>query len=332
MAFDGKLLARAREELEKIHEQNVREHQRRLFEVYNKIPAVEDIDARMRAQMSQLVRITIAGGPDVENKIKCLESENLDLQMKRSELLVENGYAMDYTNDIYSCSKCKDTGVFRSGVCSCLEKLYNSEVTKELGVLLRTGTESFENFNLNYYDAVPLPGSNIAPRSVISVALDKCRRFAEDFPDTASNLLLRGETGLGKTYLSACIARAISSKGYSVCYDSAASALEAFELQKFSHDPQEADAAASKVKKMLDCDLMILDDLGTEMINSITTSALYTLINTRLINDKRTIISTNLTMDDLQKKYTPQIYSRISGEFTVLPFIGRDIRMLKKKN
>ena len=161
--------------------------------------------------------------------------------------------------------------------------------------------------------------------------LHHCRHFAENFPSYASNLLLRGGTGLGKTYLSACIARVVAERGYSVCYDSTAIALEAFERQKFSRSPDEAEAATVRVNRMLSCDLMILDDLGTEMITPMSTSALYTLINTRLNNDRLTVISTNYSEEELERKYTPQICSRIQGEFKLLPFYGEDIRMLKKK-
>ena len=159
---------------------------------------------------------------------------------------------------------------------------------------------------------------------------ERCRKFAYDFPEDTSNLLMQGGTGLGKTFLSACIARVVSGKGYSVCYDSAASAFEAFEKQKFSRDPDEIERAGAKVNRMLDCDLMILDDLGTEMVTSLTISALYTMINTRTINRKPMIISTNCTNEELGRKYTPQICSRISGEFKTLPFCGNDIRILKK--
>ena len=144
------------------------------------------------------------------------------------------------------------------------------------------------------------------------------------------NLLMQGDTGLGKTYLSACIARVVADKGCSVCYDSAFTALEYFEKQKFSRDTDEGIAADKRVKRMLDCDLMILDDLGTEMATPMSVSALYSLINTRLVNGKRMIISTNLRDDEIAKRYTPQIASRILGEFVHLPFAGNDIRMIKR--
>ena len=328
MAFDGKLLARARTQLDLIRSDNQAEHQRRLSLVYARVPEIRRLDETMRRQMTELVRLTISHPVDLKERLAALEKDNLDIQMRRAELLVENGWPVEYLDDIYSCPKCRDSGVYEGGVCSCLEKLYNKELTKELGTLLQHGDESFERFDLNYYDAAPVGG--VSPRETMTMVLGACRKFADNFPAVSANLLFQGGTGLGKTYLSACIARVVANKGYSVCYDSAAAALEAFEVQKFSRDPETSEAANARVRRMLDCDLMILDDLGTEMISSISTSALYTLLNTRLVNGKKIIISTNCSDEELLKKYTPQIYSRIKGEFLRLPFVGRDIRLIRK--
>lgn len=328
MAYDGKLLARARTQLDLIRSDNQAEHQRRLSLVYARVPEIQRMDETMRRQMTELVRLTISHPVDLKERLAALEKDNLDIQMRRAELLVENGWPVEYLDDIYSCPKCRDSGVYEGGVCSCLEKLYNKELTKELGTLLQHGDESFERFDLNYYDAAPVGG--VFPRETMTMVLGACRKFADNFPAVSANLLFQGGTGLGKTYLSACIARVVANKGYSVCYDSAAAALEAFEVQKFSRDPETSEAANARVRRMLDCDLMILDDLGTEMISSISASALYTLLNTRLVNGKKIIISTNCSDEELQKKYTPQIYSRIKGEFLRLPFVGRDIRLIRK--
>ena len=328
MAYDGKLLARARAQLDLIRSDNQAEHQRRLSLVYARVPEIQRMDETMRRQMTELVRLTISHPADLKERLAALEKDNLDIQVHRAELLVENGWSVEYLDDIYSCPKCRDSGVYEGGVCSCLEKLYNKELTKELGTLLQHGDESFARFDLNYYDAAPVNG--VSPRETMTMVLGACRKFADNFPAVSANLLFQGGTGLGKTYLSACIARVVAAKGYSVCYDSAAAALEAFEVQKFSRDPEASEAANARVRRMLDCDLMILDDLGTEMVSSISTSALYTLLNTRLVNGNKIIISTNCSDEELQKKYTPQIYSRIKGEFLRLPFVGRDIRLIRK--
>lgn len=328
MAYDGKLLARARDELDRIREENRSEQRRRLFRVYDRVPRIQDIDLRMRAQMGELLRLTVSKSPDIAGRIDALRRENLDLQAEKAELLVEHGFGMDYLDDIYSCPECKDTGIYNGKPCRCLERLYNRELTKELGALMRTGNESFERFDLNLYDARPVPGG-LVPREVMARVYEGCKKFADNFPNVSANLLLQGGPGLGKTYLSACIARVVAAKGYSVCYDSASAALEAFERQKFSRDSAEGEAAAARVRRMLDCDLMILDDLGTEMITPMSQSSLYTLVNTRLVNARHTIISTNLDDGEIEKLYTPQIYSRLAGEYLHLPFVGRDIRQMK---
>jgi DNA replication protein DnaC len=322
MAYDGKLLARARNQLDRQKAENQAEQQRRKSLVYNKIPEIEIIDNTLRSHMAELVRLTIGHSADLSAQIGQLKERNLDLQMRRAELLTEGGFGMDYLDDIYSCPLCKDTGLYKGGVCQCVDRLYNKELTKELGTLMQRGDESFESFNLNLYPE--------KDRDTMSMVYSLCQRFAENFSTTSPNLLLQGGPGLGKTFLSACIARVVAEKGFSVCYDSATAALDNFERARFSRDTEEGEAAAVRIRRMQDCDLMILDDLGTEMITPMSQSALYTLVNTRLVNGKKMIISTNYTDAELQKKYTPQIFSRISGEFTALPFVGEDIRQVKK--
>ena len=326
MPYDGKLLARARERLEERRHKNEAETERRIARVYARVPEIEEIDTALRGHMVQLVRLTLAKRPDLPARLEELKKENLDLQARRAELLVAHGWSFDYLDPIVTCPLCGDTGEKDGQICSCLQTLYNRELTRELSALLRQGDESFERFNLSLYDTKLDPQRGVAPRTTMEINLSYCLRFVEKFPNTTANLLLQGGTGLGKTYLSACIARAVAAKGCSVYYDSAASAFEAFERQKFAREPEDFEAADRRVKRMLSCDLMILDDLGTEMPGTVSTSALYTLLNSRLVAKRSTIISTNLSDEDLQKRYTPQICSRLAGEFQVLPFHGEDIR------
>ncbi len=330
MPYDGKLLARARGELDKQRAANQDEMQRRYNEVTARLPEIRNIDARLRGHMAQLVRLTIGKKPDMQEQITALREENLDLQMRRAELLTAAGFGAGYLDEIVSCPLCRDTGVYKGGVCRCLERLYNRELTKELGVLMRRGDESFEKFDLSLYPTETDASAGMVPREVMRKVSEACRRYANNFSGTSANLLFQGGTGLGKTYLSACIARVVSSRGFSVCYDTAASALDKYELAKFNRDTPEGEAAAVQIRRMESCDLMILDDLGTEMPTPMAQSALYTLVNSRLVNGRKTIISTNLTNDELNKRYTPQIASRILGEFQCLPFVGTDIRRLKR--
>lgn len=333
MTHDGRLLARARKALEDERRENQAEQQRRTDLIYHRIPEIESIDRRMRSQMSDLVRLTLSKPADLSHRLEKLQKENLDLQMRKAELLHAQGFPIDYLDEIVSCKVCGDTGMVDGRLCACMERRYNRELTKELSVLLRSGDESFERFDLSLYPDTPEQESGVSARSAMRIVFSACRGFADSFPDVPANLrnlLLRGESGLGKTYLSACIARSVAERGYSVCYDTASAALEAFEKQKFSRIPEEAEAAALRAERMLSCDLMILDDLGTEMPTPAAASALYTLINTRLTRSLHTVISTNCSDDELRRRYSPQICSRLFGEFLELPFYGNDIRLMKR--
>ena len=330
MPYDGKILARARAALEQRRADNQNLQQQRTELVYARVPEIRQIDRELTGQMAQLARLTFTPGPDQGEKLKALREANLDLQMRRAELLVGHGYPITYLDEIFSCPLCQDRGQTDGQICQCLKTLYNRELTKELGTLLRTGEESFERFDLTLYDAQPASGAALSARDHMEKVYQICRKFADNFPNVSANLLFQGGTGLGKTYLSACSARVVADRGYSVCYDSCTAALEAFEQQKFAREPGEAEAAEDRVRRMLDCDLMILDDLGTEMLTSMSSSALYTLLNTRLTQKKRLIISTNLSDEELKRRYSPQIVSRLLGEFQSLPFVGRDIRLLHR--
>ncbi len=331
MAYDGKLLALAREALEREREDNQAEQRRRTEEVYRSIPQIEQIDNCLRGQMCELARLTLSKQPDLKVRLDALKESNLDLQMRRAELLHEHGYPLDYLDEIFSCTECRDTGIVNGGLCACMKRRYNRELTRDLSALLRNGNESFDHFDLTLYSDQPETESGISPRQAMLIVFDACRRFADAFPAVSSNLLLRGGTGLGKTYISACIARVVADKGYSVCYDSSVSALEAFERQKFPRSPEDAESASLRVSRMLSCDLLILDDLGTEMVTPMALSALYTLLNTRLNEGLHTVISTNCSNEELERRYTPQICSRIHGEFLELPFYGTDIRLLRRR-
>ena len=318
MSYDGTILARARDRLDGVREQNAREHELRIRQAYTAKPELRAIDAELRAQMTELVRLTLSGDAKSAEKIDKLREESLALQRRRGELIRALGHGENWLEEIVSCEKCRDSGVYRGGVCDCLKRLYNEELTRDLGVLLKNGDESFEKFDLSLYDA--------EYRGSMQTVFQIAKAYAEHFTPAAGNLLFQGGTGLGKTFLSACVARAVAAKGFSVCYDTASAVVGSFEKQKFSQD-EEADR---RVRRILSCDLMILDDLGTEMPTPMADSALYTLVNTRLGEGKNTIISTNLRDSEMQKRYGAQICSRLFGAYERVPFVGRDIRLLKR--
>ena len=245
---------------------------------------------------------------------------------------VDTAQAAEALDDKPACPKCSDTGWVGANMCACLKALCTEEQIRELSKLLDLGEQSFDSFSLDYYSPLPWPGESLSPRENMEFIFDVCSSYARKFGRFYfRNLFLTGAPGLGKTFLSACIARTVSESGFSVVYDTAVNIFTRFEEQKFARDRLEAGEAKDETRRYLGCDLLILDDLGSELSTPFVQSALYTLINTRLTADKRTVISSNLTMDQVRARYTPQIASRLEGEYRVLPFYGEDIRLLRKQ-
>ena len=324
MARNGIYLARAREQIAQQRAENEREHRRRVDDAYRRVPGLRTLDQTLQQQMITLVGLTMRHGSDPTDELRALERANLDTQAQRAELLTSVSPAGELHRRHLHLPRLPRHGLCPRAalraVC-CGATTPSSRATS--AACCNSGDESFEHFDLTLYDE--------SARPKMERVFQVCRTFAQTFRPGTMNLLLQGGTGLGKTYLSACIARVVAGAGYAVAYETAASALDAFECAKFQRGSADGEAAAQRVEQYLGCDLMILDDLGTEMITAYSTSALYTLINTRLTRKKATIISTNCSNEELQKKYTPQILSRIAGEYQTLPFAGRDIRQIKKE-
>lgn len=326
MPTDGKLLARARDALAATREQNEAEYSKRRDELFAKIPALRELERRLRTLMPGVMKAAL-DGKNAAEAVKEIEQQSTELKMRRAELLVAHGYPSDYLDPIHSCKKCGDSGYIMGKPCSCLNARYEFELTRELSYLFSLGDESFETFRLDYYSSQIDPDTGVSPRECMEYVYGVCVDYAECFCKNSGNLLFQGGTGLGKTFLSACIARVVARLGFSVVYDTAVSALDAFEAEKFGRETSDP----GRTRRLLECDLLILDDLGTEMSGSFALSALYTLINSRLIGRKKTIISTNLLDSELTRRYSPQICSRLEGEYQKLAFLGDDIRIIKKE-
>ena len=193
--------------------------------------------------------------------------------------------------------------------------------------VLSAGNHDFDTFRLDYYSDKPDPQHRVSPRAVMIRTFEICRQYAATFSKTSGNLLFNGGTGLGKTFLSACIAHSVAGKGFSVAYESAPHLFAKLEKDRFHPD----ETSAQQVRELTQCDLLIIDDLGTELPGNFVTAALYTLVNDRLLAGKPMIISTNLNISEIKERYSPQIASRLQGSFQLLPFLGEDIRVNQNK-
>jgi len=332
MAYEAEVLRRATRQLEERRGEREAAVERRKQEIYRHIPRVAEIDRQLRRTITGILSSTLRNGEEPVQTLAQVRKENLSLQAERAELLVAHGYPADVLDEHPLCAKCGDRGWNGAQLCSCLNALCKQEQIKTLSSLLNLGEQSFEQFCHDYYTTDPWQGEPLSPRQNMDFIFDLCKNYAQNFKTCAvKNLLLNGSPGLGKTFLSACIARVVSEQGYSVVYDTAVNLFARFDEQKFSRSQEDTQSAKTDTRRYLTCDLLIIDDLGSEMITSLVQSSLYTVVNTRLIEGRRTVISTNLHTGELRGRYGAQTASRLQGEYYTLRFYGDDIRLRRKR-
>ena len=327
MAYTEEVLARARTRLARQRELYMQEQAAWERQTYAKYPRLQEIDNRLRTTVAEAMNAAFRRGTDPAAAIESLKAENLALQRERDEILKQAGLSSDSVNFSPPCPVCGGTGYQGAVMCSCLKELCRMEQETELAELFDAGVADFSAFSLQYYSSRLDPAYGISPRENMQFVLDEAHTYAENFSRPADSLLFYGETGLGKTSLSACIARTVSDKGYSVVYDTAVHLFSEFETEKFKTS---RDEESRNTRKYFQCDLLIVDDLGTELSTQFTVSVLYNMVNTRLMNRQGTIVSTNLSMEEMHRRYTPQIVSRLEGDYRTLTFMGSDIRLLRR--
>jgi len=291
--------------------------------LHQRYPELKQIDDALAETGMRIFTETLGPKETLPQRLEKVKQDNRELNEARAAWLTAHGYPADYTDIHYECRTCQDTGFVGQKLCGCFRKQLVLASFESSGIGNLIQTQSFETFDTAYYAADPRALENI--RRVLAI----CRRYAEEFSDEqVKNLLFRGATGLGKTHLSTSIAKVIIERGFDVVYDTAQNVLADFEDQQFGHGYGESELSTD-TRRYFECDLLILDDLGAEMTNRFTVSCLYNIINTRINHNRSTIMNTNLTWEELRKRYTDRITSRLFGEFMPLEFFGTDIRAQK---
>ncbi len=325
MAYSAEVVKRARARLAQAREDRESENREHLAQAYAQVPRIKEIDMQLRRTMARAAQAAFLQGSDGRELLEKARLENLELQQERSILAMES-FEPGYLDESPICDRCGGSGYLGTSMCECLRELCRQEQKKEVSILSGS-RDTFHQFNLDYYPDRVDPKYGASPRTIMERNFQNCRRYALTFAPSAGNLLFVGGTGLGKTFLSACIARAVADRGYSVVYETAGHLFSKLEQAKFNPSEESRREAA----KFTDCDLLIIDDLGTEMPGQFVTAALYTLLNDRILEGKPMVISTNLNVDEMSRRYTPQIASRLHGSFQRLTFVGEDIRVLKNR-
>lgn len=327
MSFDASIMNMAQSRFRQDRERREEQLDRRREEVYRRLPRVEEIDRELRVTVGAIMISAFENETDPECALRELSERNMALQRERAELLVGAGYAYDELDEKILCRHCEDRGFLTDGSpCRCLMAYYTKEQNRRLSKLLDLGSQSFDTFSLDWYD-----DGQGATLKHMEMVLESCINYARRFGERSGNLLFTGAPGLGKTFLSACIAREVSGSGFSVVYDTAAHIFQQFESGKFGRDNPYEEDPDREINRYLNCDLLIMDDLGTEMLTSFVQSAFYRIVNDRLINRRKTILSTNLSVEEIGRRYGEAVRSRIEGEYERLQFYGKDIRIQKRE-
>ena len=303
----------------------VTENQERFQEIEMRIPEIAEINRQLFHTSRDLLQM-IQDNQDLPQKLESIQQRNQQAQRMVRQMLEQYGYPTDYLDMHYVCEKCQDTGYINERYCDCLMNLFAKLAADDLNQSVQFSQSDFSSFSLQYYNNTHSKNGKNYYKSMESVFF-YCQAYAEQFNPTAPSILMYGNTGLGKTHLSLAIANKVLKKGYGVVYDSAINFLRQVEKEHFRRESSNTDT----LELLLSCDLLILDDLGTEFHSQFYQSTVYNIINTRMNRKKPTIISTNLDYNEISHIYEERITSRIFTTYTVLHFVGEDVRVLRKQ-
>ena len=298
------------------------EQDQRREEVYQKVPQIRQIEDEISSQAVRCARKLLDGDTNAKEELK---QHIEDLREQKEVLLSAFGFPADYMEMHYACPECQDTGYVDGRKCRCFKKeeirlLYSQSNIEE--VLLR---ENFDSFSYEYYDdRVVIPEIQMTVADYMRQVHTWCKEYVENFEKKGGNLIFTGSTGVGKTFLTNCIAKALIDQYQSVIYLSSNDLFDVFSKNKFHYDTEEE--MKDMYQYILDCDLLIIDDLGTELNNTFVSSQLFYCINERMNMNRSTIISTNLSMTMLRDTYSDRISSRIISQYSIIPLYGDDIR------
>lgn len=299
--------------------------EQRYQEVVRAVPEFKMLDQKIRDLSLAHARSRLTKQTDEKD----LSAAISVISAEKEKLLISHGFSAEYLKPVYTCPDCQDTGYIDDVKCHCFEKeivnfLYEQSNLKDI-----LEQENFSHFNLEYYpDDYTEEATGLTPRDNIRGILSTVRSFISGFPIEPGNLLLYGNTGVGKTFLTNCIAKELLDRSYTVVYLTSVKLFDILETNKFDRDITRTEKEAS-LSYILSSDLLIIDDLGTELNNSFTSSQLYNCIDTRLTGRRSTIISTNLSFDDLREHYSERIFSRLTSNYSLLKITGDDIRLKK---
>lgn len=322
MAYSNEIYNKAKRILEKRHDAAVMEADIRSAQIREEIPEINKIQAGLQQVGLEISRLFFYK-QNTDEKVAELRARSEALVEERSRLLKANGYRENAMKPQFVCEMCEDKGFINGRMCTCHKQLLKDLMRKEVSRFAPLDKCTFDNFVLDYYSEQPMENA-IIPRQRAEKIFDTCRKYAQNFSLNSKNLIFFGGAGLGKTHLSLAIANVVINKGFNVCYGTSQNICDDLQSEQFGR----TDNINYTKNQVLGCDLLVLDDLGTEIDNQYSIATVYNIVNSRLLAGRPTIISTNYTFSKLEEKYDKRITSRLTGEYVPFYFIGNDIRNL----
>ena len=308
----------------------------RQAEVYRQVPRVQEIDRQLAQQgilaaRSLLAAGSFGGAEDSDALLAQFMQQSAEFRAEKAQILRENDIPENYFTDIYRCGTCADTGFLPdtpSERCACLKQKLIDKYYDLSNLQAVLQAENFDTFDLRYYSEQTAPEEGLSPHLNMQLVYRTAVHFVQGFGKPFQNLLFYGDTGLGKTFLCNCIAKDLLDQGHTVLYATAPQLFKVVEDARFGRDT--VDEPDEALEAVTDVDLLILDDLGAEFATVVTSAALFNIINQRLLTQKPTVISTNLSPVELEAQYSDRIVSRFLGYYKMTKFFGSDIRAKKK--
>ena len=297
----------------------------RYQEICDHLPAYRQLEEETASFCADRARDAALGRKDV---LQDMQQHLQELQEQKTLLLTQAGYPADYLELTYSCPDCHDTGFIGDKKCHCFKQAMVDLLYRQSNIHDVLKRENFDTFDIRYYSDTKNRSLGVSPRENIQAVLSTCHDFIDHFDEQSRNLLFYGDTGVGKTFLTNCIARELLDASHTVIYLTAFHLVDILQNNTFGNDDMD-DTDENMFHYILDCDLLIIDDLGTELNNAFITSQLFLCINERLLARKSTIISTNLSLDELQNEYSERIFSRLVSNYEIMLILGDDIRIKK---
>ena len=294
-------------------------------EISKKAPEIDTLYNKILQTSIDLSKAILSRSDNIEKIIDELKNKNLENQLFIKVMLKEFGYPEDYLKAKFTCPICNDSGYVNGSRCQCFNELIKKFTVDELNESCKIELHDFDEFNLGLYSNIPDEKSSIIPRERMNEILIQCRNYVDTFSKNSCSLFFLGKTGLGKTFLSSMIAKSLIEKRFNVVFDSINNFLIMAENEHFGR------SNGNTVETIINADLVILDDLGSEFSTPFNNSTLYNIINTRINMEVPTIVSTNLSLSELNEKYDDRIISRLTGMYTPFRFFGTDIRQVKRR-